>query len=67
MFLCTQSISEHFVFGQNMFLINLIMLLPYRESRMNALLIILAVNCFTLVCHVKLVLLEVVNFAMVSG
>ena len=42
------------------------MLLSYRESGVNALRIVTALNSFTLACHVTSVLVDVANFAMVK-
>ena len=42
------------------------MLLSYRESGVNALRIVIALNSSTLACHVTSVLVDVANFAMVK-
>ena len=42
------------------------MLLSYRESRVKALRIVIALNSITLACHVTSVLVDVANSAMVK-
>ena len=42
------------------------MLLSYRESGVNALRIVTALNSFSLACHPASVLVDVANFAMVK-
>ena len=63
-FLCTQGVSEHIVFGQCTYPITLKMLLSDRESGANALHIIIALNYFTLVCNVISVLVQVGSLVM---
>ena len=65
-FLCTQIRSEHIVFGQYTFPASLIMLLSYKESVINLLHIVFALNYFTLFCNITSILLELVNLLMVN-
>ena len=44
----------------------IIVLLSYPQSGVNALHIVIALDCFTLVCNVLSVLAEMVNFTMVK-
>ena len=61
-----QSFSEHIVFEQNTFPISLLVLLSYQQSGVNVLYIVISLKCFTFVCNVISVLVEVVDFAMVK-
>ena len=65
-FLSRHSLPEHFVFGQYTSRRRTMVPLSYPQSGVNAQHIVIALSCFTLVCNVISVLVEMVNFAMVK-
>ena len=66
MFLCTQSLFEHIALEQYTFPTCLKMLLSYRQLGRNAPHIVIVLKFFTLVCNVKSLFVEVVNFRKIK-
>ena len=65
-FLCTQSLTKHFVIRQHTSPMRIIVLMSYPQSGVKALHIVIALHFFSLVCNVISVLVEMVNFTMVK-